>query len=66
MYNTGKVISGPGRGGCHYIQLLSAKESIGEYDELKIYDDAFKNYSWVKVLDDNIFAIIMSFSFVCV
>ena len=29
-------------------------------DELKIYDDAFKNYLWVKVFDDNGFAIIKS------
>ena len=29
-------------------------------DELKIYDDAFKNYLWVKVFDDNVFAIIKS------
>ena len=25
-------------------------------NELKIYDDAFKNYLWVKVFDDNVFA----------
>ena len=34
-----------------------------------IYDDAFNNYLWVKVFDDNVFAIIKSlflFSFVCV
>ena len=29
-------------------------------DELKTYDDAFKNYLWVKVFDDNVFAIIKS------
>ena len=29
-------------------------------DELKIYDDAFKNYLWVKVFDDDVFAIIKS------
>ena len=29
-------------------------------DELNIYDDAFKNYLWVKVFDDNVFAIIKS------
>ena len=29
-------------------------------DELKIYDDAFKHYLWVKVFDDNVFAIIKS------
>ena len=38
----------------------SAKDAISEYDELKIYDDAFKNYLWVKVFDDNVFAIIKS------
>ena len=31
-----------------------------EYDELKIYDDAFRNYLWVKVFDDNFFATIKS------
>ena len=29
-------------------------------DELKIYDDAFKNCLWVKVFDDYVFAIIKS------
>ena len=29
-------------------------------DELKIYDDAFKNDLWVKVFDDDVFAIIKS------
>ena len=29
-------------------------------DELKIYDDAFKNYLSVKVFDDDVFAIIKS------
>ena len=29
-------------------------------DELKIYDDGFKNYLWVKVFDDDVFAIIKS------
>ena len=28
--------------------------------ELKIYDNAFKNYLWVKVFDDDVFAIIKS------
>ena len=32
------------------IQPCSAKDASCEYDELKIYDDAFKNYLWVKVL----------------
>ena len=37
--------------------------------ELKIYDNAFKNYLWVEVFDDDVFAIIKShciffFSFV--
>ena len=30
-------------------------------DELKMYDDALKNYLWVKVFDDNVFAIIKSY-----
>ena len=39
----------------------SAKDAVSEYDELKIYDDAFKNYFvWVKVFDDYAFAIIKS------
>ena len=29
-------------------------------NELKIYDDAFKNYLWIKVFDDDVFAIIKS------
>ena len=29
-------------------------------DELKIYNDAFKNYLWAKIFDDNVFAIIKS------
>ena len=29
-------------------------------DELKVYGDAFKNYLWVKVFDDDVFAIIKS------
>ena len=29
-------------------------------NELKIYDDAFKNYLWVKAFVDNVFAIIKS------
>ena len=29
-------------------------------DELKIYDDAFKNYLWVKVFEDNVFVVIKS------
>ena len=29
-------------------------------DELKIYDDGFKNYLWVKVCNDDVFAIIKS------
>ena len=37
-----------------------AKDAISEYDERKIYDNAFKNYLWVKVFDDNVFAIIKS------
>ena len=37
-----------------------AKDAISEYDELKIYDDAFKNFLRVKVFDDNVFAIIKS------
>ena len=41
---------------------------LSEYGGLTIYDDAFKNYIWVKVFDDNVFAIIESnfFSFVSV
>ena len=37
-----------------------AKDAISEYDELKIYDDAVKNFLSVKVFDDNVFAIIKS------
>ena len=29
-------------------------------DELNIHDDAFKNYLWVKLFDDDVFAIIKS------
>ena len=40
--------------------------STFEYGGLTIYDDAFKNYLWVKVFDDNVFAIIKShFFFIC-
>ena len=39
---------------------------LSEYGGLTIYDDAFKNYIWVKVFDDNVFAIIESnFFFIC-
>ena len=41
--------------------LLSARDKISTNDELKIYYDAFKNYLLVKVLDDNVFAIIKSY-----
>ena len=38
-------------------------------NELKIYDDAFKNYLWVKVFDDNVFAslkvTVFFFLFLC-
>ena len=37
-----------------------AKDAVSEYDEPKIYDNAFKNYLGIKVFDDNVFA------FVCV
>ena len=37
-----------------------AKDAISEYDELKIYDNAFKNYLGVKVFDGNFSAIIKS------
>ena len=49
--------------------MLFHKDARSEYGGLTIYDDAFKNYLWVKVFDDNAFAIIkshFSFSFVCV
>ena len=34
-------------------------------DELKIFDNAFKNYLWVKVFDDDVFAIIKSHCIFC-
>ena len=52
-----------------FSSLLFHKDARSEYGGLTIYDDAFKNYLWVKVFDDNAFAIIkshFSFSFVCV
>ena len=32
----------------------------GLNDELTVFDNAFQNYLWVKVFDDNVFAIIKS------
>ena len=52
-----------------FSSLLFHKDARSEYGGLTIYDDAFTNYLWVKVFDDNVFAIIKSlffFSFVCV
>ena len=51
-----------------FSRLLFHKDARSEYGGLTIYDDAFKNYLWVNVFDDNVFAIIKShcFSFVCV
>ena len=52
-----------------FSSLLFHKDARSEYGGLTIYDDAFKNYLWVKVFDDNVFAIIKSHffcSFVCV
>ena len=51
-----------------FSRLLFQKDARSEYGGLTIYDDAFKNYLWVNVFDDNVFAIIKShwFSFVCV
>ena len=46
--------------------MLFHKDTRSEYGGLTIYDDAFKNYLWVKVFDDNVFAIIKSlFFFIC-
>ena len=41
-----------------FSSLLFHKDARSEYGGLTIYDDAFKNYIWVKVFDDNVFAII--------
>lgn len=40
---------------------------MSKYDELKIFDNAFKNYLWVKVFDDNVSAIIkkLTIFFIC-
>ena len=49
-----------------FSSLLFHKDARSEYGGLTIYDDAFKNYIWVKVVDDNVFAIIKSnFLFIC-
>ena len=49
-----------------FSSLLFHKDARSEYGGLTIYDDAFKNYIWVKVFDDNVFAIIKSnFFFIC-
>ena len=49
-----------------FSSLLFHKDARSEYGGLMIYDD--DNYIWVKVFDDNVFAIIKSnfFSFACV
>ena len=51
-----------------FSSLLFHKDARSEYGGLTIYDDAFKNYLWVKVFDDYVFAILKSLflSFVCV
>ena len=36
--------------------LLTVRYTISTNDQLKIYDDAFKNYLQVKVLDGYVFA----------
>ena len=46
-----------------FSSLLFHKDARSEYGGLTIYDDAFKNYIWVKVFDDNVFAIIKIHSF---
>ena len=46
-----------------FLSLLFHKDTRSEYGGLTIYDDAFKNYIWVKVFDDNVFAIIKIHSF---
>ena len=46
-----------------FSSLRFHKDARSEYGGLTIYDDAFKNYLWVKVFDDNVFAIIKSFFF---
>ena len=43
-----------------FSRLLFQKDARSEYGGLTIYDDAFKNYLWVNVFDDNVFAIIKS------
>ena len=50
-----------------FSSLLFHKDARNEYGGPMIYDNAFKNYIWVQVFDDNVFAIIKSnfFSFVC-
>ena len=49
-----------------FSSLLFHKDASSEYGGLTIYDDAFKNYIWVKVFDDNVFAIIKSnLFFIC-
>ena len=49
-----------------FSSLLFHKDARSEYGGLTIYDDAFKNYLWVKVFGDNVFAIIKSlFFFIC-
>ena len=49
-----------------FSSLLFHKDARSEYGGLTIYDDAFNNYIWVKVFDDNVFAIIKSnFFFIC-
>ena len=40
--------------------LLNVRDTISTNDQLKIYDDAFKNYLQVKVLDGYVFDIIKS------
>ena len=41
-----------------FSSLLYHKDARSEYGGLTIYDDTSKNYIWVKVFDDNVFAII--------
>ena len=41
-----------------FSSLLFHKDARSEYGGPTIYDDAFKNYIWVKVFNDNVFAII--------
>ena len=51
-----------------FSSLLFHKDARSEYGGLMIYDDAFNNYIWVKVFDDNVFALlkVIFFSFACV